>query len=190
MSFNALACVVSAPTLTDRVRLRLQELGRAKRFKQKDVADAMGFKSPSAVTKVLTGDSRSITLKFVEVCARAAGIPLAELVSDPGSTVRELNPTEAKLLRALRQWPESVTDALTAFVGFFADEPPAALQTRNLHEHWRRLKQLDRDYVELLARVLSQRDVSPEVRALLTDRLTAGVAAASKRPGAKRDHTP
>ncbi len=190
MSFNALACVVSAPTLTDRVRLRLQELGRAKKFKQKDVADAMGFKSPSAVTKVLTGDSRSITLKFVEVCAREAGIPLAELVSDPGSTVRELNPTEAKLLRALRQWPESVTDALSVFVGFFADEPPAAAQLRNIHEHARSLNLHDRGVLEAFARLLRERIVTPEAQALLLERLTAGVAAASRRPGAKRDQTP
>jgi transcriptional regulator with XRE-family HTH domain len=175
---------VPAPTLTDRVRTALLALSRAKKFNQSKVAAELGI-NPSAISKMLNDDSRGMTLRFVEVVARAAGVPLAELVADPGSAIKELNATEAALLRALRRWPDTVTRALCAFVVFFADEPPAALQARNLHEHWRHLHQPDRDVLEAYALLLRRKALGPEQRARLLDQVSEDAEAARGLPTAE-----
>lgn len=158
-------------TLTERVRAQLVKLHRARKFSQVAVAQRLN-QFPSAVNHTLHRADRPLTLEFLEAVADTApSVLVAELVAPPGSTLKQLNPDEAALLRALRLWPAHVTRALGAFVAFFADEESEAVQTRNLHAYWRQMDQKDRDWFYGVAVLMREGSLGPDLRAGLVDRL-------------------
>lgn len=167
--------------LTDRVRAALRDLHQARRFSQVKLADRLKV-DPSSVSHTLNKPDRPITLDFLEAASQLAGVRVAELVAEPGSVVKELNPDEAALLRALRNWPLTVTRSLVAFVAFFADEEPAATQTRNLHELWRHLNQRQREAVYGFAVMQREGSLPPEITAKLYERLSDESKAAVGTP--------
>lgn len=171
-------------SLAWRVAERLRELSEQRGFRL-SLAKRLK-KTPPAITPYVSGE-RAVTLEMLEAISEIAHIPLAELVALPGSDVKELNPNEAALIRALRQWPSSVTKALLTFVAFFADEEPAATQTRNLHAYFREFDQKDRDWYYGIAVLMHEGMLPPDVREGLMDRLAVErykrqADAATKRP--------
>jgi transcriptional regulator with XRE-family HTH domain len=155
-------------SLTERVRARLVELHRAKKFSQTKVAGRLNV-HPSAVNRTLTSD-KAITLDELETIADEAGTNAAELLAPPG-TLKQLNADEAELLRFVRVWPVEVRDALLTFLRYFADEPPADVQTRNVHQFWRGMHAGDRMWVYGILQMVREGMLSPDLREGLADRL-------------------
>ena len=157
-------------TATERTRLRLRELVREKRLAQHRIADRLQI-ARSAVNRYIQGET-PITVSFLEAVEAETRVPLAELVTEPG-TVYQLNADEAALIRWLRRWPLSVTRALCGFLAFFADEPSQMRQTRNLHELWRGLPQKKRDWFYGMGILLAEGTLAPDLQARLMARLEA-----------------
>lgn len=166
-------------TATERTRRRLQALVRDKAFRQTRVAERLGI-ATSAVNRYIHGVT-PITLTFLEAVAEESRVPLTELVSQDEGW-KQLNPDELALLRALRQWPLSVTRALCAFVGFFADEPAQVRQTRNLHELWRRMPAKRRDWFYSVGLLLQEGTLAPDLQARLLQQLEADQSAYADDP--------
>jgi transcriptional regulator with XRE-family HTH domain len=161
--------------LTDRARAEIRRLSDDRQFSQRRVAETLNVK-PSTVTHTINRQHQPITLDFLEAVSDAAQIPAAELIAEPGS-LHQLNAQEAALLRALRNWPDSVTRALVQFVAFFADEPSAVRQTRNMHELWRHLDQRKRDQLFGIAAGLAE-GFAPDITAKLFEQLSDEAKAA------------
>lgn len=125
---------------------------------------------PSAITPYVQGH-REPSLTMLEAVSELTQVPIAELVTPPEAVLKQLNPDEAALLRWLRSWPLDVTRSLVQFVAFFADEPPAARQTRNLHELWRGLGHADREWLYGVAVMLREKTLAPDLQAALLQRL-------------------
>src|SRR5688500_6145441 len=89
------------------VRERIVSLNKNGRFKQAAVARAMGV-TPSAVNGYFKG-ATEITVTLLDAVSEVAQIPVAELITPPGSTIKQLDADEAALLRWLRLWPKDVT---------------------------------------------------------------------------------
>jgi transcriptional regulator with XRE-family HTH domain len=160
---------MSSDDLTERVRARLLDLSRRRRFNQSKVAARLNLHS-SAINRTLKG-SKEITLKELEIIADEAQERPAELLAPPG-TVKELNAEEAELLRFFRAWPKETREALAAFLRYFADESPAETQTRNVHQFWRGMKINDRQWVYGLMQMVREGILPPDLREGLLDRLT------------------
>jgi transcriptional regulator with XRE-family HTH domain len=161
-------------TLEERVSERFKELAEKRGFATA-LAKRLG-KTPSAITPYING-STPVSIEVLEAVSELAQIPVAELVASEESSWRELDSQEAAIVRALRHWPDTVRDAFVAFVQYFADEPPAAGQTRNVHEHWRHLSQAERDEIEPLMLLLRRRVLQPEQLKQIHRRLTAAAEA-------------
>jgi hypothetical protein len=72
----------------------------------------------------------------------------------------------------LRQWPQSVTEALTLFLAFFADEPAIDRQTRNVHEMWRQIRTpADRNFLEGALQMLNDGRLAPDLKEALARQL-------------------
>ena len=153
----------------------MREVSTPRLFK-KQLAERLRV-GPSTITPYTSGE-REPPLHYIEAAAAIANIPIAEFVAAPGSTVRELNADEAAILRALRQWPLSVTRALCAFVAFFADEEPVAQQTRKMHEVWRHLPPEKRAAVFGYAVQAAENMIPPDIATGLFEELSAASRAA------------
>lgn len=169
-------------TLNERLAARLRELSERRGFKR-DLAERLDL-TPSAITPYAQGERR-ITVDMLEAMSELSGVPLAELVAKHESAVRELNPDEAAIIRALRQWPLSVRQSLGSLLTFFADEPAPAGQTRNAHELWRQMRIQDREWVYGLMRMVVEGALPPDLREGLTDHLLGEMRTRSTGRGAK-----
>jgi transcriptional regulator with XRE-family HTH domain len=141
----------------------------------------------SAVTRYVNGPT-ALTIEFLDAVSQESGVPLGELVSPPG-TLHQLDAYESALIRALRQWPKSVTQAILSFVGFFADEAPVERQAKNLHEMYRKMPDGDREWLYSVALLLSEQTLPPDLRAGLVSRLTDEARPSRKRYGKTRATT-
>lgn len=162
-----------AGTATARIRARLREMSQSRAFTQTAVAKRLGIDQAS-VNRYVHGPT-PLTVTFLEAVAEETQIPLGELVAPPGS-YKQLDAEEAALLRYLRRWPKSVMRALIAFVAFFADEPPAAVQTRNMHELWRRMPTKQREVLYGVAVLIRERTLSPELQARILGQLAVDLS--------------
>ena len=171
-------------SLSERVKARVVALYRERRFTQVALAKALSV-DPSAANGYVSGDTR-ISLDVLEAVAEVSGVPIAELVAPDGSLLRQLNPTEAQLFRALRQWPGSVTEALALFLAFFADEPAIDRQTRNVHEMWRQIRTpADRNFLEGAMQMLNDGRLAPDLKEALSRQLEADRSKRAVARGAK-----
>lgn len=181
---HASVVVSSRVEATERMRRRLRELSDDRRFRQTKIAARLGI-AQSAVNRYIHG-ATPITVSFLEAISEETGIPIAELVAPPG-TIHQLNADEAALIRWLRGWPLSVTRALVAFLAPFADEPPQAKQTRNLHELWRRMPAKKREWFYSVGLLLMEGTLAPDLQARLLARLEADQSAYAADPEGRRD---
>jgi transcriptional regulator with XRE-family HTH domain len=172
--------------VTTRVRGQLQALFKRTALKQIRVAERLGV-APSVVTRYLYGPS-ALTLPFLDAVAEESRIPLGELLAPPG-TVHQLDAYEAALIRALRLWPKSVTQAILTFVSFFADESPVERQGKNLHEMYRRMGDADREWLYSVALLVSERTLPPDLRGGVVDLLKGEATRGQKRYGRARATT-
>jgi transcriptional regulator with XRE-family HTH domain len=163
-----LAEQVGSLNLTERVRARLSELHEDRRFSQTKVAKRLGV-TPSAINRTLRGE-KALTLEELEVIADEAHVPIAELIAEPGS-IKQVSASEAALLRYVRSWPKSVQDCLLEFLRYWADEPPVDLQTRQVHEYWRRLGVHDRMWIFGILQMVREGLMTPEIQEGLSDRI-------------------
>jgi transcriptional regulator with XRE-family HTH domain len=173
---------------SERVRARLKALvdSQPRGFK-KQIAEKLQV-APSTVTPWVAGEVDP-PLDYLEAICQLAKHPIAELVAEDGSTLRELDADEAMIVRALRLWPLTVKRSLSAFLTFFADEPPPSRQSRKMHELWRHLNQRKRDELFGFAAHLSE-GLPPDVTAKLFEELSAESKAAVGTGEPKRRRTP
>ena len=165
-------------SLDQRIQAHLERMAHKRGFKT-NLAKRMDL-SPQAITKYIAGERR-LTIEMLEAMSEVSGTPVAEIVVPAGSETKQLDAGEAALVRHLRRWPTSVRDALVSFVAFFADEPPAGEQARNLHEIYRQADQKQRDLMHACA-VLIARNAPPE----LVAELFRGLSKPSKAALGKR----
>lgn len=158
-------------SLAERVKRRVVRLYDEGRFKQNIAAERLNM-NPASLHGYVRG-STDITLHVLEVVSELTQVPVGELVVPEGSLIKELDADEAALLRHLRKWPKSVVRSLVGFLAFFADEPPVDVQTRNLHEMWRRFDRPHRERLFLLAQLMSEGLMTPDLLEGLQDRLVA-----------------
>lgn len=180
---------MTSRTLTEQVRERLLELSEAKKFSQTKVARRLKM-APSAVNRTVRG-LKAITLTELEVIADEAKVPVAELIAPPG-TIKQVSASEAELLRYVRSWPKSVTEALLSFLRFYADETPVETQTRNVHEFWRRMPLGDRMWIYGVMQMVREGMLPQDLREGLIDQIQAGMqrrkgSGATKRPKDRGD---
>jgi transcriptional regulator with XRE-family HTH domain len=176
-------------TLSERVKARIVELYRQRKFTQATLAKALSV-DPSAAHGYVSGDTR-ISLDVLEAVCEVSGVPVAELVAPVGSQIKQLNGDEAAVIRALRQWPLSVTRSLGAFLAFFADEPFEDAQARSHHELWRGLNMRERDWLHGIAVMLREQTLGPDLREALVDRLSREAVGAGEPPKVGRiEETP
>ncbi len=129
---------IAETTTTDRVRARLVGIFEERRGMQAAVAARLGM-TQGNVSKTLHIPGRPLTLEFLEACAEVAGVSVAELCASHDRSLYDLGTDEARIIRAMRLWPTSITRALVDFLSFFAAEEPAAGHSRNMAELWRHL---------------------------------------------------
>lgn len=180
----------------EHVRERLWRLHKQGRLNQTALAKRLRVK-PSAISKVLNTEGRTISLELLIEAAELAQVPLAELVAAENSAVKELDPEEAALLRHLRKWPRHVRRSLLDFLAFFADEEPAVTQTRNLHALWRQIgKPSDRDWIYGVVQMVVEGILPPDLREGLVGQLRdeqqrqqAGRAKQKRLTPGRRDET-
>lgn len=125
---------------------------------------------PSAITPYVEGD-REVTLRMLQAVSKLTGERVSEMLAPPNSSLKELDPEEAAILRWLRSWPRDVTRNLAAFLMFFADEPPALQRDRSFHDLYRNLGDKDRELIYSIALQAREQNVSPDMRAALVRRL-------------------
>lgn len=75
------------------------------------------------ISAVLNG-RQGIQLKDLDEFARALKLPPSELVREDDTELRELSPTEMRLLRVFRDWPEPVKAHWMALIDHFAATEP------------------------------------------------------------------
>jgi hypothetical protein len=124
---------------------------------------------PQRLRAIINGPT-PLTLVFLEAVADETCVPLAELVAG-AEKLHELDAYESALIRALRLWPKSVTQAILSFVAFFADESPVERQAKNLHEMYRKMDDGDREFLSSLAVLLREKAVPPDLRAGISNQL-------------------
>ena len=103
--------------LSDQVTERLQKLTQRHGMKARLAKELNTV--PSAITPYTNGD-REVTLRMLEALSRISGVPVSEIVATPGSTLCELTPEEATILKRLRQWPLELQQALALLL---SDDP-------------------------------------------------------------------
>jgi transcriptional regulator with XRE-family HTH domain len=177
--------LMSPHDFTAMVRQRIRALVESKRFRQAALADSLGM-TQGNISKLLSNNDRPITIEVLAAVSELANIPMAELVAPPGSGIYELSGEHAIVIRALRQWPASVSRALCLFLAYFADEEPAAGQSRRMHELWRQMPASDRAAVFGFALSRSQGALPPDLEAEFFDRLSAESRASVGKPQPKR----
>jgi transcriptional regulator with XRE-family HTH domain len=159
----------------------MRAMAESKRLRQAALAEALDT-TQSNVSKLLHNEDRPITLDVIEAVAALTQTPVAELVAPHGAGIYELSGDHGQIIRALRQWPASVSHALCAFLVFFADEAPVAGQSRKMHELWRQMPATDRAVVYGFALSRSQGVLPPELVAEFFDQLSAESRAAVGKP--------
>lgn len=125
-------------SLTDTAFDCIHDLWKRRAFTQQQLADALG-KNLSAVNRIIHGQQK-LTLDVIEAVAKLVGVAPVELLADPSTELKALNPLEATLLRHFRSWPQPTREAFIEFSSFFADEEPVTYAQRVAHEQLRRLK--------------------------------------------------
>jgi transcriptional regulator with XRE-family HTH domain len=135
------------------------------RFKQNALAKRLGV-APSAIHRYVSGTS-DIPLDLLEAAAELSGAHPAEALLAGTDELKVLRPHEAQLLRAVRDWPVSVTESLLSFVAYFHDEAPAEPMLRQTHELLRRMPVEQRQLIHAYALMLREGGLPPDVRAAL-----------------------
>lgn len=157
-----------AESLYDRIFRRVRHLADTRALKGTEVARAAGV-TPSVISRQLRGEV-ALSFSTIEAVAELAEVPIAELVVPDGALLKQLDADEAALVRGLRLWPPHVRRLLREFLEFFADAPPGETQTRNLHEHWRRMAPHEREVLYGCAVLLRRGVLTPSQLATLFDR--------------------
>lgn len=152
-------------SLTERARTAIRAAIDRKAITQVQLA-RITRRFSSNMSEIING-KRPMTFDVIEAAAELLQVDAAELMADPQNLVKVLNPREAELLRYMRDWPKSTTDAFLTFLRFFADASRADQQTRKDVEHLRSLEKPDRDLASAYLLMLSEGGLSRDVRIAL-----------------------
>jgi transcriptional regulator with XRE-family HTH domain len=120
-----------------RIRARLDELGMTGR----ELAQSEG-KSDAWISGVLKG-SQGLQLEDLDWVARKLRLSPSELVRHDDSELRELRPSEMRLLRHYQQWPDQIQERWLRVLDYFAASTPDPESARLL-DQWRELSLSDR----------------------------------------------
>lgn len=165
----------------------VRRLKHQKKITLSDVADVAGIPQ-SSMSRIYDG-TQPVTLRILDAIEQVTGESAIELLVDPATELKALNPAEMQLLRNFRSWPKATRDALIAFASFFADEPPATHDLRRAHEQLRRLSDAKLRGVFAYLTFLTEGDLPLDIRRALG--LPETDAEQSKHTGkAKRPTTP
>lgn len=143
----------------------IRRLKQQKKITLTDVADVAGIPQ-SSMSRIYDG-KQPVTLRILEAIEQITGESAMELLVDPSTELKALNPAEMQLLRFFRSWPKATREALITFASFFADEPPATHDLRRAHEQLRRLSESKLRGVFAYLTFLTEGDLPPDLRAAL-----------------------
>jgi len=161
--------------LRKRVQARLEELGMTAR----ELAQAVDH-GDAWISGVLKG-AQGIDWDDFDAIADKLGLPPSELVRYDDSELRELLPSEMRLLQHYRDWPQGMRDRWLAMLDHFASTVPDE-QTGELLERLRALpNNLRRPVLAWLFRLLEE---TPPLEAL-----TGGVVLGSNEVSTEPDTT-
>jgi hypothetical protein len=110
-----------------RVRARLDELGMSGRElaaavrprPHQEDPDEWEHKLDSWISSILTGRA-ALTWEYVDAVCEHLRMSVSELVRDDQTEMRELTPSEMRLLRYYQEWPRQVQDRWLKLLEFFA----------------------------------------------------------------------
>lgn len=117
-----------------RIKARLEELGMtARELARQARHDANEREVDAWISGILSG-RQGVQWKHFDAIADALNISPSELVRYENATVRELTPSEMRLLKLVQEWPRDIFDRWLAILEHFAatvpDKETAALLDR------------------------------------------------------------
>ena len=144
------------------IRERMDELGLTGR------SIAQRFDPPRSdgwISNLLKG-RQGLSLDDLDTVAEAVDLPPSALVKEVGSALEELRPTEARMVRAIRELPPALRDYLVVFAEYLIGVLPSDMpQNAEEQRLWRRIKKLtpaDRADIALTVEdILTARRVGP-----------------------------
>lgn len=104
--------------MRERIKARLDEMGMTARELGRDVGHDDAW-----ISGILRG-SQGLHWKDLDAVAEKLGITPSDLVRHDDSTVRELTPSEMRLLNHYREWPQTIRDRWLAMLDHFASQIP------------------------------------------------------------------
>lgn len=132
----------------ERIRLRLMarldELGMTGR---EFAVLVRGEESDSWISGILSG-AQALGWKHFDTACRVLNLSPAEMVRHDEDTVRELTPSEMRLLRHYQAWPRQVQALWLTMLDYFAQQMPDA-ETARVLEAWEALPAGDRRRLRL-----------------------------------------
>jgi hypothetical protein len=157
--------------MRQRVRHRLDELGMSGRElaaavrprpHQEDPED-WEHKLDSWMSSILTGRA-ALTWEYVDAVCEHLRIGVSELVRDDQTELRELTPSEMRLLRYYQEWPRAVQDRWLKLLEFFAGSILEPDKVRLL-DAWEEMSSAEQRelhaYLHALRTVRTQRTAAP-----------------------------
>lgn len=159
---------VNASTrVRETIRRRMDELGLTAR----SIAHRFTpHRSDGWISNVLKG-RQGLSLDDLDTVADALDLPPSALVKEAGSALEELRPTEARMVRAIRELPPALRDYLVVLAEYLIGALPSDMpQTAEEQRLWRRFKKLT---------LADREDVLLTIEEHLTARRTGYVADAA-----------
>lgn len=106
--------------MRERIRARLQETGMTAR----ELARAVGH-DDAWISGILAG-AQGLHWKDFDAVANKLGLAPSELVRHDDDEVRELTPTEMRLLKHYQSWPKVIQTRWVELLDFYAERTPDA----------------------------------------------------------------
>ncbi len=138
--------------LKERIRARVVERMDALGISGRELAKAIRPQeaestNDSWISSIITGRA-SMTWDYIDAACDKLNITPGELVRDDASDMRELKPSEMRLLRHWQMWPQQVQDRLLKIADYFSSIAPEPDQARLLAE-WEELSDIERREVQV-----------------------------------------
>jgi transcriptional regulator with XRE-family HTH domain len=152
----------SAPArVRARIEARLKELGMSGVELAKAVRpDANYSAQGSWISGILSGD-QNLRLDYLDAIADALNLSPSELIRYDDATLRELTPSEMRLLTHYRNWPRAVQDHWLEMLDYFASTVPDQATAELLEKLRATPRGLRRPVLSWLARLLEE-GIPPE----------------------------
>lgn len=162
-----------------RIRTRLDELGMTARELARAVRqDAINEREADAWISGILHGRQGLSWKYFDAVADKLGWSPSELVRHDDAELRELTPSEMRLLKHHREWPRAIQDAWLDMLDHFAAAAPDRETAALLDKIRRTPKSVRRPTLAWLVRLLEE-GIPPEFGSVGAEPGEAEVASAS-----------